>query len=203
MAGLDRTADRYLAAQDPVLRELITHLSLPEIVSTQHLFHDLMSCVIEQQIHYRSSKKQFEKMLLLADISLLTPDNFEVFEKKALLKTKLSARKYQTIAAVLEFFGDDVPDWAQMDDTEVRSTLGSIQGVGRWTVDMLLLYTLGRADVFTADDYHLQQIMSRLYGLEQQGLKTAMKSIAERWKPYRSPGLRYLLAWKEAEKRKK
>ena len=202
MPSVHQAADRHLASQDTVLRDLIAQLELPEIHSSRNLFHDLMSCVIEQQIHYRSSKQQFAKLLLATDIQLLTPDNFEVFEEKALLRTKLSVRKYETIAAVLEFFHDDAPDWAQMDDTEVSKTLGGIRGFGRWTVDMLLIYTLGRADVFTADDYHLQQIMSGLYGLEQQGLKAAMKSIAEGWKPYRSFGLRYLLTWNEAEKRK-
>lgn len=203
MTTIQEAADRHLAEHDTIVGEIINLIKLPEIHSTRHLFHDLMSCVIEQQIHYRSSKKQFAKLLLAADIHLLTPDNFEFFEEKALLRTKLSARKYETMAAVLEFFHDNEPDWVQMDDAAVSSTLGGIQGVGKWTVDMLLIYTLGRADVFTADDYHLQQIMSRLYGLEQQGLKAAMKGIAEHWKPYRSFGLRYLLAWKEAEKRKK
>ena len=54
----------------------------PQIESTQDVFHDLMSCILEQQIHYRSTKKVFQKMLQAADLQRLSLDNFEHFEKK-------------------------------------------------------------------------------------------------------------------------
>ena len=186
-----------LSEKDEVLKPIIEKISLPVLTSTQAVFHDLMSCIIEQQIHYRSTKKMFAKLLQKSEIDLLTPDNFSVLEEKALQEVKLSARKYDALVQVLEFFEQNTPDWQNMPDDEVRKTLGSIKGVGKWTIDMILLYTLERDDVFPVDDYHLKQLMIRLYKLDPKTkLAANMKTIAEHWAPYRSYGVKYLLAFK-------
>jgi len=66
-------------------------------------------------------------------------------------------------------------------------------------VQMMLMFTLGRPDVFPTDDLGIQQSMSALYGLDAKGsvLKKHMESIAEPWKPYRSVASWYLWRWKE------
>jgi len=55
--------NNHLKKVDPILKEVIATIPFPQIVSTKNVFHDLMSCVLEQQIHYRSTKKIFQKML--------------------------------------------------------------------------------------------------------------------------------------------
>lgn len=192
----------HLTAGDEVLGKLIQELDLPEIASTEHVFHDLMSCTIEQQIHYRSSKKTFAKLLEKASLELLTLDSMDAFEEKALGTYKLSGRKEETIAHIAEFFQQGEPDWSTMTDGEVREVLGNIKGVGDWTIDMILLYTLGRADIFPEKDYHLKQIMTQLYELNSATLTKEMRQISANWAPRRSFGVRYLLAWKQAQKRR-
>ncbi|OJJ23944.1 hypothetical protein BKI52_06225 [marine bacterium AO1-C] len=197
--GLSITSD--LSEKDDVLKPIIEVVNLPHLVSTQDVFHDLMSCIIEQQIHYRSTKKTFAKLLQKSEIELLTPDNFSVLEEKALTDVKLSGRKYETMVQVLEFFQQNAIDWQNITDEEVRKTLGSIKGVGKWTIDMILLYTLERDNIFPVDDYHLKQLMVKLYKLDPKTkLAANMKVIAEHWEPYRSYGVKYLLAFKEFEK---
>mgnify|MGYP001086728013 CR=1 FL=1 len=192
-----------LSNNDEVLKPIIQEVTLPTLASSKSVFHDLMSCVIEQQIHYRSSKNTFTKLLQVANIELLTLGNFSVLEEKALGGVKLSTRKYETMERVLEFFWQNSPDWQNLSDEEVRKTLGAIKGIGKWTIDMILLYTLGRADIFPVDDYHLKQLMTRLYKLDPKvKLAANMKVIAEQWAPYRSFGVKYLLAFKEYEKTK-
>jgi len=191
----------HLSEKDEILKLIIQQVSLPELVSTHQVFHDLMSCIIEQQIHYRSTKKTFTKLLQKAEIDLLTTDNFSVLEEKGLQGVKLSERKYETMVQVLEFFQQNTPNWQSMTDDEVRKTLGSIKGVGKWTIDMILLYTLERKDVFPVDDYHLKQLMVKLYKLDPKTkLAANMKAVAAHWEPYRSYGVKYLLAFKEYEK---
>ena len=194
----------HLSARDPILAKIIDQLPPVEHSSDGDVFHDLMSCVIEQQIHYRSTKKQFEKLLEKAGLERLTVDNFEVFEEKALAGVKLSGRKYETIARVLEFFQGEVPNWREMDDAEVRKVFAGIKGIGKWTVDMILLYTLERADIFPVDDYHLKLIMEKLYDMDPaKSLKSEMKRIAAEWSPNSSQAVLSLLAYKEAQKRRK
>ena len=196
-----KTARQHLARQDEVLARIMEAVGLDVQPSSQNLFHDLMSCVIEQQIHYRSTKKQFAKLLALAGLDSLHPDNFDAFAEKALASAKLSERKFETMQRVLDHFEAGVPDWQALSDEEVRRQLSSIKGVGAWTIDMLLLYTLERPDIFPADDFHLQQLMPGLYGFAgAPRQKAEMKRIAAIWAPHRSTATRYLLAWKTAQK---
>ena len=191
-----------LADNDDTLKEIIQMIPFPEIESTHHVFNDLMSCVIEQQIHYRSSKKVFQKMLDRAELEVLTPEHFPVFEEKGIADTKLSGRKYETISHIVGFFQQHQLDWTTKEDSEVRKTLSQIKGVGNWSIDMVLIYTLERPDILPADDYHLKQIMVKLYTLNPNSrLKAQIKQVAESWKPYRSTAVKYLLAWKKFQKK--
>jgi DNA-3-methyladenine glycosylase II len=182
---------------DVVLTEIVTQIPYPIIESTQNVFHDLMSCIIEQQIHYRSTKNTFHKLLENAGLDLLEPHNFSTFEEKALQYMKLSETKYQTIVHVLDFWENKQVDWFQLSDEEVTKSLSSIKGIGQWTIDMILLYTLQRPNVFPCDDFHLKQIMVSLYGLDEKAkLKAQMKTISLKWGKQRSLAVLYLLSWK-------
>jgi DNA-3-methyladenine glycosylase II len=75
-----------LAQADPILAKIIATIPEPRTESTKDVFFDLMSCVLEQQIHYRSTKKIFQKMLEKASLKTLTLDNFTDFEKAAFAK---------------------------------------------------------------------------------------------------------------------
>lgn len=192
---------QYVANSDEILKGIMEHITLPQIDNTHNLFHDLMSCIIEQQIHYRSSKKIFAKLLTAASLDQLSIHNFSDFEEKGLTNIKLSTRKYETILNVFTFFeqqeGKEAIDWQQKEEGEVRKILSQIKGVGTWTIDMMLLYTLERPDIFPADDYHLRLIMCDLYDIDTSArVKAQQKAIAEAWKPYRSYAVRYLLAHK-------
>lgn len=193
---------QHLSAKDETLQHVVAKIEWPVVTSTHNVFHDLLSCVIEQQIHYRSTKKTFAKLLVKASVEELTPDNFEQFEE-VLSDVKLSMSKYETLAGVLEFFDMHSPDWPRLSDAEVREALGDIKGIGPWTVDMILLYTLERPNIFPVQDYHLRLAMEQLYGIGPKYMTAEMRKIAERWSPYQSFGVKYLLAWKEANKRKK
>lgn len=186
-----------LAKSDPILEKIISEIPAPEVVSTHNVFHDLMSCVIEQQIHYRSTKGIFRKLLDKARLSELNLENFAHFEEHALQDVKLSMNKQETISDILEFWSRNQVDWERLDEIEVKKELSSIKGIGKWTIDMILLYTLRGPDIFPVDDYHLKQIMVSLYGLDPQvGLKSRMIEISTTWQNHKSLAVLYLLAWK-------
>ena len=201
--SMNQSARDYLASKDKVLQKIITAIPYPPIKSTHNVFHDLLSCTIEQQIHYRSTKKTFQKLLDLAGVGILTVDNFHLFEKAGLKNTKLSLRKYETIGGIVDFFEKHPLDWPSTTDGEVRKTLSQIKGIGNWTIDMILLYTLERPDVFPADDYHIKQVMTKLYEIDTTSkVKAQLKAVAENWSPYKSVAVKYLLAWKAAGAKK-
>ena len=192
---------QFLAKSDPILENIIAQIPEPIIESSNDVFHDLMSCVLEQQIHYRSTKKTFQKMLQLADIERLTVGNFEVFEEKSFTNSKLSINKYETVLDVVEFWKKGKVDWKSLNDDEIIEELSSIKGIGKWTIDMILLYTLQRPNVFPYDDFHLKEIMVKLYGLNSNvKLKAQMIEVSKAWDNHKSLAVKYLLAWKTHKK---
>jgi DNA-3-methyladenine glycosylase II len=190
-----------LSDTDEVLKIIINRLPLPTVETTHDVFHDLMSCILEQQIHYRSTKKIFAKILERADLSHLSLDNFAILKEKALPFVKLSTSKYETLAQTLDFFRNNNINWQLLNDTEVTEKLSSIKGIGKWTIDMILLYSLERPNVFPYDDFHLKEIMVKLYGLNPNvQLKKQMLEVAELWGEHKSLAVHYLLAWKKLQK---
>ncbi len=199
----DKQGHKALFQQDAVMAGLVNEVDLPPLRSTNNVFHDVMSCIIDQQVHYRSSKYVFQHVMQAAGLEELTPDNFHLLEP-CLPTVRLSAAKYEAIAHTVDFFHQNSVDWETLPDNDVRSELGKITGIGRWTVDMVLLYTLRRPDIFPFDDYHLCQVMPKLYRLDpKQKLREKMLAVAKGWSGHRSLAVLYLLAWKNQQLKKR
>ncbi len=93
-------------------------------------------------------------------------------------------------------------DFYKMTDEDVVDCLTEIKGVGRWTVEMILMFTLGREDVFAVDDLGIQQAMCKLYKIDaedKKAMKEKMLRISKKWSPYRTYACRYLWGWKDNE----
>ncbi len=89
-----------------------------------------------------------------------------------------------------------------MSNEEVIAFLTPIKGVGRWTVEMLLMFTLGREDVFAVDDLGIQQAMAKIYKLDmadKKGLREKMLKISAKWTPYRTYACFYLWKYKDTK----
>jgi DNA-3-methyladenine glycosylase II len=90
----------------------------------------------------------------------------------------------------------------KMTDEEVIAFLTPIKGVGRWTVEMLLMFTLGREDVFAVDDLGIQQAMAKVYKIDltdKKGMKEKMLKISAKWSPYRTYACFYLWKFKDTK----
>ncbi len=194
-------ANKHLSKVDPHLKHIIASIPYPRIESSKNVFLDLCGCIVEQQIQYRAKGIMMKKLFDLLNGASPTPDKILALDEEAFSQKKLSNLKYQTLLRVANYWKNknlDSIDWANLTDEEIRSLLGDIKGVGNWTVDMILLYTLERPDIFPYDDYHLKKIMVNLYELNPKSrLKAQMLDIANDWKPYRSAAVKYLLAWKK------
>ncbi len=89
-----------------------------------------------------------------------------------------------------------------MDDEAIIDYLIPIKGVGKWTIQMLLMFEMQRPDVFAPDDLGIQQGMQMIYKIESEGklLKLEMEKIADKWRPYRSIASRYIWRAKDLAK---
>lgn len=109
----------------------------------------------------------------------------------------LSFQKISYIKSVADAFLSDLIDTQKikkMSDEEVITTLTQIRGVGKWTAEMILIFTLKRPDVFSIGDLGLRNAITRLYGMTDQ---QKMLSLAETWAPFRSTASWYL--WRSLE----
>lgn len=98
--------------------------------------------------------------------------------------------------------GMDAKKLATMDNEEVIAYLTPIKGVGRWTVEMLLMFALGREDVFAIDDLGIQNAMIGIYKLNREDKKKFrqnMLRISAKWSPYRTYACMHLWRWKDGE----
>ena len=105
---------KSLSKIDPILNQLSKDVAPISWVSSQNVFNDLLSCIIEQQIPYRSTKKTFEKMLDKSGLDAVTPETFEIFEEKGIQDYKLSRNKIESIASLLEFYENGAPTWEKL-----------------------------------------------------------------------------------------
>jgi DNA-3-methyladenine glycosylase II len=117
----------------------------------------------------------------------------------------LSGAKSNYVHNVARFsieFGMDQKKLAGMNNDEIIEYLTRIKGVGRWTVEMLLIFTLGREDVFAVDDLGIQQAMIAVYKLDKSDkkkLRDDMLLISAKWSPYRSYACLHL--WRHKDKK--
>ncbi|MEQ1678735.1 MAG: DNA-3-methyladenine glycosylase 2 family protein, partial [Chitinophagaceae bacterium] len=117
----------------------------------------------------------------------------------------LSNAKVSYVKNVAQFeieSGMDAKKLGKMTNEEVVEYLIVIKGVGRWTIEMLLMFALGREDVFAVDDLGIQNAMIKLYQLEnsdKKRLKEDMLRLSAKWSPYRTYACVHLWRWKDNE----
>ncbi len=115
----------------------------------------------------------------------------------------LSNAKANYVINVCNFFIDEKITDARlykMSNEELIKYLTQIKGVGQWTVEMILMFTLGREDIFAVDDLGIQQAMCKLYKIDatdKKAMKEKMLHISKKWSPYRTYACRYLWGWKD------
>jgi DNA-3-methyladenine glycosylase II len=167
-----------------------------------HLCRSIMS----QQLSTKVASIIHQRFLDLFEKNNPSPSDVLNIPFDKLKAIGLSNSKTNYIRNVCDFFIErKLTDAAihKLADEEVIELLTEIKGVGRWTVEMLLMFTLGREDVFALDDLGIQQAMIKLYNLEnsdKKNLKLEMTRISKKWSPYRTYACRYLWGWKDEGK---
>jgi DNA-3-methyladenine glycosylase II len=121
----------------------------------------------------------------------------------------LSNAKVSYIKNVAEFElgkGMDAKKLAKMTNEEITEYLIEIKGVGKWTIEMLLMFALGREDIFSIDDLGIQNAMIKLYALDNSDKKkfrNELLDISSKWSPYRTYACLHLWKWKDNDTAKK
>jgi len=160
-------------------------------------YEALVRAIAYQQLHARAGDAILGRMLaLFPDDTFPRPEQILATDSETLRTCGFSAGKTATIRGIAEAALTGVvpsrPEAEQMSDDELIARLVSLRGVGRWTVEMLLMYTLERSDILPADDFGVREGYRRLKRLAQAPTKSQIAAIGEAWSPHRTVAAWYL-----------
>jgi len=194
-----RRAINHLKKSDPVLRGIIERIGPCRMEFGPPEFHSLAESILYQQLNGKAAATIFERFVALAG-DPLTPEGILKLSDAQLRSVGLSKQKSaylkdlsaKTQAGLLDF-----ARLADLPDHEVIKHLTQVKGVGVWTAQMFLMFTLKRPDVLPTGDYGVQAAMKKHYKKRSMPKPHIMERIAKPWAPYRSVACWYL--WKSLD----
>ena len=185
--------------KDPVMNFLIKKyhdkISLDDYKSTNYAL-SLSNLIIDQQISFKAAitiKKRFAVLIKnLSHREILDLDNDKI------QSIGISFRKVEYIKNVFTFFIDNEKEFILFNEEKMQQELISIKGIGKWTIEMFLMFELGKPDIFSKGDIALINSVKKNYKLD--GLdKSKLDSLIKSWSPYNSTAS--LLLWKSVEEK--
>ena len=193
-------ARRALMRRDPVLARIIKMHGACGIRTGREsdIFCGLVEAIVSQQLSTRAAATIYARLrTLLADGGPPTPESFLPHSDDALRGVGLSRQKASYLRDLSRKAIDGVINTnglSQMSDEDIIAELTKIKGIGRWTVDMLLIFRLARPDIFPIGDLGVVKAIQTAYGLRKTPDTKRLIKIAEPWRPYRSVASWYLWA---------
>jgi DNA-3-methyladenine glycosylase II len=163
----------------------------------------LCASIMSQQLSTKVAKVMYHRFLDLYGAEEPTPQQIVATPFDTIRAIGLSNAKAQYVLNVAQFAIDhnlDDKRLKKMSNEEIIELLTQIKGVGKWTVEMLLMFTLGREDVFAVDDYGIQMAIKKLYKLDdsnKKDFKEKMLKLSKKWSPYRTYACLHLWNWKD------
>ena len=187
---------------DPILNILIKKYPQPNFEDrSAFLMRELIKSVVSQQLSIKAAETIFARFVgLFEKGEFPTAEEILRMDDENIRSAGLSYAKISYVKSVANAFVSDLIDIEKIrkqSDEEVIAELTQIKGIGRWTAEMILIFTLKKPDVFSIGDLGLRNAITKLYGLSD---REKMIRLAETWKPHRSTACWYL--WRSLENNK-
>lgn len=185
-----------LAARDPVLAPIIAVAGPPTLQPNPNLFGALASSIVGQQLSVKAAAAIRRRLdALMPDGAGPTPEGILARSADELRAIGLSRSKVaylQDLAAKVRDGTVNLETIATLDDETVIAELTQVKGIGRWTVEMFLIFALNRLDVLPVDDLGFRTGLKRNYGLAELPKAPEIREMTASWAPYRSLGTWYM-----------
>jgi len=193
-------AVQTLRAADPKLARLIARVGpcRMQLKTSPSIFAALAESIVYQQLHGKAAATIFARVRALFPRArgALTPAQISGASEADLRSAGLSNAKYLALRDLAERCQNgSIPTLSQLqklDEEAIIERLTEVRGIGRWTVEMLLMFRLGRPDVLPVDDYGVRKGFSIAFGTAELPTKAELEARAKRWKPYRTVASWYL-----------
>jgi DNA-3-methyladenine glycosylase II len=192
-------------SKDKKLHKIIAPQQPFVLNKRKNVYLHLCNSIMSQQLSTKVADVFQQRFLNLYNGKTPTAQQIVATNFETLRGIGLSNAKANYVKNVCQFFIDNKITDAQlykMSNGDLITFLTQIKGVGKWTVEMILMFTLGREDVFAVDDLGIQQAMCKLYKIDfadKKAMKEKMLLISKKWSPYKTYACRYLWGWKDGE----
>jgi DNA-3-methyladenine glycosylase II len=194
--AVQAAAVAHLRGADPVLARLVAAVGPPNLRHEPHLFTALVSAIVGQQISVSAASAIRARLAARCGAEQpLEPEALLALTHDDLRAIGLSRAKEAYVTDLAAKVASGAVDLATIDelaDEEVIAELTRIKGIGRWTAEMFLIFSLGRPDVLPVDDLGFRAGVRRHYGYAALPKAAELRALAEPWRPYRSFGTWYL-----------
>lgn len=185
---------RHFKRADPKLFSVLAGMDLKpmrcERDSTKY-FLKLCCDIIAQQLGGKAAQPIIQRFLKLFPRGNVTPARALAFSEKELRAVGMSWAKARYVRDLAhkthrrEVLLEELP---RLEDEAVVAELTKVKGIGHWTAEMFLMFTLGREDVFSLGDFGLRKGLERIYGKQRTRTPKSIEAIVSRWSPYKSYG---------------
>ncbi len=186
--------------KDPILGKIIGMVGDYSLKRRTHHFAVLVESIISQQLATKAAEAIFRRF---KDLYPQFPSTAQILStrKSKLRKAGLSGMKIdylKDLARNIEEGRLNMKSLSKMADEEVIESLTQVKGIGRWTAEMFLIFSLGRQDVLPVHDLGLRKGVQMAFSLSELPKPKEVEKLGERWRPYRSIATWYL--WKSLQK---
>jgi DNA-3-methyladenine glycosylase II len=183
------TAITYLSSIDSVMGSAIVQVGPCTLAPNPDIFEALVDAIISQQISVKAADAIVARVRAATANSAITPEALAPFDFVALRALGLSTPKARYIHNLVQQVTSgqlDLTRLAELDDETVIEQLVTLKGIGRWTAEMILIFSLGRTDVLPVDDLGLLEGIREAYGLPVRPTRKEVLERGEIWRPYRT-----------------
>lgn len=203
---MSKTKIKNHLSKDTTLKPIIASITFDwqKDLASNDIYLDLLKSIMSQQLSVKAANTIIDRFIQIFPKKYPTPKKLIQMTTDDLRKVGLSRQKANYVINVAQFFIAEKAfkkDWSSMTDEEIINYLTQIKGVGKWTSQMILIFSLNRPDVFPENDLGVVESMRSIYdlNLDKKALKAECISIAKNWSPYRSYGARFMWAWRDAD----
>lgn len=187
-----------LKEKDPVLAEIIDRVGHCTLELEEDSFRALAEAILYQQLSLKAASTIVGRFVeIYPNRSFPKPIDILETEDERLRKAGISRQKIRYLKDLSCKFMDGIvtpPKFSDMTNDEIVEQLIKVKGIGRWTAEMFLIFSLGRVNVLPVDDLGFQKAIQKWYGFENLPSEVQIRIIAKKWEPYCTVATWYL--WK-------
>ncbi len=186
--------------KDKKLKAIIKNNGVQILKPRRDYFNVLAMSIVYQQLSGASASAIYGRLKKACN-NKITPEEISALSSTRMRKLGLSRQKISYVNDLAKKFVNkeiNPRKFHSQTDEEIINELVLIRGIGRWTAEMFLMFSLGREDVFPADDLGIKKAVARIYGISDTSAKNLDK-FSQKWRPYRTYASLYL--WKSRDAR--